>query len=241
MALPFLHLLLLSLASIMLIRTSADTTTDSSSNTTHLHFYLHDTVSGSNPTAVQVTTGPTKLKGTGAYGFGSMFMIDDPLTEDPNLTSNAVGRAQGFYAYSGLSGTELMLSANIVLTGGDYNGSTITVFGRDNFADSVRELPVIGGSGKFRMARGYMLIKTHSANTATADAVLDVDLYVSNGDGGVIDESVPSSGGGGAAPTGGVTSKTTGVSSSSNILLCPNYVAILVMSCFLAKQLIFSI
>ncbi|KAF3321683.1 dirigent protein 21-like protein [Carex littledalei] len=239
MASPFLHLLLLSLSSISLLKISADTTTDSSSNTTHLHFFIHDTQSGSNPTAVQVTTGPTKLKGSTGPGFGSMFMIDDPLTESPDITSNTVGRAQGFYAHAGLSGTELLLSANIVLTGGDYNGSTITVFGRDNYADSVRELPVIGGSGKFRMARGYMLIKTNSSNLATADAVLDVDLYVSNGENGVVDESVPPSGG--STSTGGATSKTTGASSNGSILLCPNYVAILVMSCFLAKHLIFGI
>jgi Dirigent-like protein len=240
MASPFPHLLLLSLTSIALLKINADTTTDSSSNTTHLHFYLHDTLSGSNPTAVQVTTGPTKLKGTGAYGFGSMFMIDDQLTEGPNLTSSTIGRAQGFYAYAGLSGTELLFSANIVLTGGDYNGSTITVFGRNNLADPVSELPVIGGSGKFRMVRGYMLIKTNTANTATADAVLDVDLYVSSGD-AVIDESVPSSSG--TTSDGGVTSKTktTGVTSSGSMLLCSNYVATLLLSSFLAKHLVSSI
>lgn len=171
-------------------------------------------------------------------------MIDDPLTEGPDVTSSTIGRAQGFYAYAGLSGTELLLSANIVLTGGDYNGSTITVFGRDNTVDSVRELPVIGGSGKFRMVRGYMLIKTNTFKS-TGDAVLDVDLYVSNGD-AVIDESVPSSSGstsgGGTTSTGGVSSKTTGATSSASILWCTtNYVATLVMSCFLAKHLIFGI
>jgi Dirigent-like protein len=238
MASPFLHFLLLSFSSIPLLKINGDTTTNSSSNTTHLHFYLHDTVSGSSPTAVQVITGPTKLKGAGLFGFGSMFMIDDLLTEGPNITSSTIGRAQGFYAFAGLSGTELLFSANIVLTGGAYNGSTITVFGRDNFADSVRELPVIGGSGKFRMVRGYMLIKTSTVNPATGDAVLDVDLYVSNGD-AVIDESVPSSNA--TTSDGGVTSTPTGVTSGGSILFCTNYVATLVLSFFLAKHLIFGI
>lgn len=242
MASPFLHLLLLAFSCTILIKADADTTTDSSSNVTHVHFYLHDTLSGSNPTAIQVTTGPTKLKGTGLYGFGSMFMIDDLLTDGPNLTSDAVGRAQGFYAYAGLSGTELLLSANLVWTKGDLNGSTVTIFGRDNFVDSVREVPVIGGTGKFRMATGYALIKTYSNNPSTADAVLDVDLYVTNGESGTIDESVPSSGGSTStgSSSGSVSSKTTGVTSGDNALW-PNYLAILVVSCFFAKQLFFGI
>ncbi|KAJ3674796.1 hypothetical protein LUZ60_005412 [Juncus effusus] len=189
-----LSLLLLSLLSTTLLKIHADIT-DSSSNMTHLQFYMHDTVTGTNPTAIQVIKGPSKYNGPGQLGFGSVLMIDDPLTKSPNLSSNLMGRAQGFYAFAGLSGNELLLSMNILFMGGEYNGSSISVFGRDSFLDKERELPVIGGSEKFRMARGYILIKTFSYVPNTNNAVLEVHVYVSKSNLSSIDTSVSSSDG----------------------------------------------
>lgn len=230
---PFLIFLVLSVASATPLH--ADNVTRSSPSTTHLHFYQHDTLSGPNPTAIPVAQGPTRYNGpTGLLGFGTIFVIDDVLTEGPNLTTNAIGRAQGFYSMSGLSGTELLLSMNILLTGGEFNGSVVTVFGRDSILESVRELPVIGGSGKFRMARGYSLIKTHFANLSTGDVVLEIDLYVDSSSGSNIDQLVPSS--------DSATSDDYDSSSSSSVTvnncLHLNVVTILVICCFLCKHLL---
>ena len=51
--------------------------------------------------------------------------------------------------------------------------------GRDAILDEVRELPVVGGTGRFRGAAGYGLIRTHSFNASNNNAVLKVDMYLS--------------------------------------------------------------
>jgi hypothetical protein len=52
------------------------------------------------------------------------------------------------------------------------------VHGRDAVFDPVRELPVVGGTGAFRGATGYGLLRTYSANHTTFNAVLQFDMYV---------------------------------------------------------------
>jgi hypothetical protein len=143
--------------------------------TTHLHFFMHDVATGSNPTAVQV------IKGAGSsvvpgLAFGDTTVIDDALTETSSPTSAAVGRAQGFYMMSSQSGIVLMVCANLLLTAGDHNGSTLAVVGRDDVAADVRELSVVGGTGRFRMATGYVLWKTSSMNGP--DATVELDVHV---------------------------------------------------------------
>ncbi|KAL7119959.1 hypothetical protein ACP275_02G094000 [Erythranthe tilingii] len=40
---------------------------------------------------------------------------------------------------------------------GKYNGSTLCIFGRNPIMSQDRELSVVGGTGAFRMARGYLI------------------------------------------------------------------------------------
>ncbi|GJN24252.1 hypothetical protein PR202_gb11983 [Eleusine coracana subsp. coracana] len=133
---------------------------------------MHDIVSGTNPTAVQIIKGP-------GMSFGDTNVIDDPLTETSSSTASpVVGRMQGLYMLSSQSGAVLMVTANIVLTSGEYNGSTIAVMGRDDTAADVRELSVVGGTGKFRMASGYVLWKTAAFNVP--DATVELHVYLAN-------------------------------------------------------------
>ncbi|KAB1227900.1 Dirigent protein 19 [Morella rubra] len=83
-------------------------------------------------------------------------MIDDPLTLGPKLSSKLIGRAQGFYALASQEEVGLLMAMNFAFTEGKYNGSTITVLGRNAVFTKVREMPVIGGSGLFRFATGYV-------------------------------------------------------------------------------------
>ncbi|KAG8090483.1 hypothetical protein GUJ93_ZPchr0011g27655 [Zizania palustris] len=131
----------------------------------HLHFYMHDVV---GDTAVQVVRGPS---GT----FGNTVVMDDVLTEGPSASSSSavVGRAQGQYILASSVGSiDLMVTMNVVLTSGPYAGSSVTVVGRDDTGAAVRELTVVGGTGQFRMARGYVLWKTVRPD------LLDLDVYV---------------------------------------------------------------
>lgn len=59
---------------------------------THLHFYFHD-IYGRNPTAVEVAE--AAQTNTSKTYFGSVFVMDDPLTLLPDVTSKRVGYAQG--------------------------------------------------------------------------------------------------------------------------------------------------
>ncbi|XP_062190702.1 dirigent protein 1-like [Phragmites australis] len=195
MAMPLLALLLMAALSSAL---AAD------DGTTHLNFFMHDIVAGSNPTAVQVIKGPAGSASTFGMSFGDTSVIDDPLTETSAATSAAVGRMQGFYMLSSQSSLVLMVCANLLLTSGDYNGSTIAVMGRDDIAADVRELAVVGGTGKFRMANGYVLWKTTSMSGP--DATIELDVYVSTSTNGTtIDASAPVSpvdGGGSSSGSG---------------------------------------
>jgi hypothetical protein len=152
-----------------------------SAKTTRLQFYMHDTVTpsaGSPATAVRIVRGPTPATGNPINRFGDMYVIDDPLTEGPDLASRTIGRAQGFYLSASLSVDQLLLSTNMVFTAGKHNGSSITLIGRDAILDEVRELPIVGGTGVFRGATGYGQIRTHSFNVSDNNAVLLVDMYV---------------------------------------------------------------
>nr|CAD1824549.1 unnamed protein product [Ananas comosus var. bracteatus] len=130
-------------------------------DTTHLNFYMHDILGGPNPTAVAIVKGPVALPSVPGANFGDLIAIDDALTRARALEGS------------------LLLSVNFVLAhDGPYNGSVVSVQGRDPFAAPVRELSVVGGTGHFRMARGYVLWKTYGFNTANSGAILELDVYV---------------------------------------------------------------
>ncbi|XP_057493266.1 dirigent protein 22-like [Actinidia eriantha] len=143
---------------------------------TKLHFYFRDTVSGKNPTATKVaqpnTTPPSPTS------FGAVFVIDDPLTVGPEPNSPIIGRAQGIYAAAGLQEVDLLLTLNYVFTSGQFNGSTLSILGRNPIFNTYRELPIVGGSGVFRLARGIATAKTYLLNAATGDAIVEYNVIV---------------------------------------------------------------
>ncbi|XP_062167247.1 dirigent protein 22-like [Alnus glutinosa] len=142
----------------------------------HLHFYFHDIVSGPNQTAVRVAEAP--MTNTSLTGFGAVVMIDDPLTARPELTSKHVGRAQGIYASASQTEVGFLMVLNFAFMEGKYNGSTLSVLGRNTVLSAVRELPIVGGSGLFRFARGYAHARTHTFDIGSGDAVVEYNVYV---------------------------------------------------------------
>ncbi|XP_044460521.1 dirigent protein 22-like [Mangifera indica] len=142
----------------------------------HLHFYFHDIVSGKNPTAVRVAEGAMTNKS--ATLFGVVAMIDDPLTMQPEPSSTPVGRAQGIYSSASQSETALLMVMNFAFTHGKYNGSTLSVLGRNAVFNAVRELPIVGGTGLFRFASGYAEARTHAFDFKTGDAVVEYNVHV---------------------------------------------------------------
>ncbi|XP_042515180.1 dirigent protein 21-like [Macadamia integrifolia] len=142
----------------------------------HLHFYFHDIVGGRNATAIRVAEA-TSTK-TSPTVFGAVSVMDDPLTERPEATSKLVGRAQGIYASASQNELALLMNLNFAFMEGKYNGSTLSILGRNTVFSEVREMPVVGGSGVFRLARGYAHAKTHWFDPTTGDAVVEYNIYV---------------------------------------------------------------
>ncbi|ESW34350.1 hypothetical protein PHAVU_001G145000 [Phaseolus vulgaris] len=142
----------------------------------HLHFFFHDIVSGPNPTAVRVAEAASTNSSSTLFGF--IAMIDDPLTVGPEPGSKLVGKAQGVYGSAAQYELDLLMVMNFVFTEGKYNGSTLSLLGRNAVFSTVREMPIIGGSRAFRFARGYAQAKTHTFDTKTGDAVVEYNVYV---------------------------------------------------------------
>ncbi|CAD6227098.1 unnamed protein product [Miscanthus lutarioriparius] len=165
--------------------------------TTHLHFFMHDIASGSNPTAVQVVKGPAAAGSiVPGLAFGDTLVIDDALTETSSPTSAAVGRAQGFYMVSSQSGLVLMV--------------TLAVVGRDDVAADVRELAVVGGTGNFRMATGYVLWKTSSMSGPDATIELDVHVKTATATGSGTTGAIDGGGGSTTGASSGAAAKWVG-------------------------------
>lgn len=150
------------------------------SELSNLQFYMHDIVNGPNPTAIRVApsqplnfTGPDLIRAM----FGSIYVIDDPLTTTPDPKSAVLGRAQGIYAMTSLGDEfSLLMTLTYSFVSEPYNGSSISVVGRNPVMRDVREMPIIGGTGVFRLARGYCLARTHSSDGP--DAVIRYNVTV---------------------------------------------------------------
>ncbi|KAK3225474.1 hypothetical protein Dsin_005336 [Dipteronia sinensis] len=86
-----------------------------------------------------------------------------------------LGRAQGIYAMSSQQNEfSLLMTSTYNFITGPYNGSSFSFLGRIPVMSELREMPVVGGTGKFRLARGYCLAKTFSMDQM--DAVIGYDV-----------------------------------------------------------------
>ncbi|KAL9233023.1 hypothetical protein vseg_008066 [Gypsophila vaccaria] len=147
---------------------------------TKLTFYHHDTLSGSNPTSVQIAkaSGSTTNSPT---TFGALSMVDDPLTSTADASSKLLGRVQGLYAMADQNQFSNIMITNILFLDGDFKGSTLSVLGRSTGNNpSEFELPVIGGTGGFRFAKGYIQAKTQTYDQKTGDSVVEYTVIVSH-------------------------------------------------------------
>ncbi|KAJ0969050.1 hypothetical protein J5N97_021927 [Dioscorea zingiberensis] len=143
---------------------------------TQLHFFFHDTITGDNPSAVLVAQPNGTKVGNGR--FGEVYVIDDPLTESPDPNSKVVGHAQGLYVSAGQKERVLVLAVDFGFTSGGFNGSSISVFSRNPIMETDREVAVVGGRGKFRMARGFANLHTYFANTTARNAIVEYHVTV---------------------------------------------------------------
>ncbi|XP_059643909.1 dirigent protein 19-like [Cornus florida] len=145
---------------------------------TKLHFYFHDVVEGKSPTAY--TVAKCNITDKSPTFFGLLRMVDNPLTAGPKPSSRILGRAQGIYGSAGLEGVGLLMNMNFVFTDGKHNGSTLSLLARNSVFDEYREMPIVGGSGVFRLARGIATAKTHSFNITSGNAIVKYHVTVTH-------------------------------------------------------------
>ncbi|KAE9616269.1 hypothetical protein Lal_00017633 [Lupinus albus] len=142
---------------------------------THLHFFYHDILEGNSPTVIQIID-PSN---TSSGGFGTTFMMDNLLTKGPDLKSTKVGRAQGLFGLASLHDRGMVMLINFVFSEGNYEGSTLSLVGRNPVQDTVREMPIVGGTGVFRFAKGYAIAKSLWDISTSEHFVVEYNITVS--------------------------------------------------------------
>ncbi|KAG6526833.1 dirigent protein 22-like [Zingiber officinale] len=140
--------------------------------TTHLHFFIHENDISPNATTITVVNSTNNNPG----GFGSIWIFDDELREGSSANSKLIGRAQGMAPEVSLGQRAWSVLIDFVFTDGEYNGSSLTVVGRATLGGPI-ERSIIGGTGKFRMARGYT-INTLQYGPLAGHVIAEYDAYI---------------------------------------------------------------
>ncbi|XP_020222658.2 dirigent protein 16 [Cajanus cajan] len=130
-----------------------------------------------NQNNAQLLLGPDGL----GLGFGTITVIDDILTSQPELGSQTIGKAQGVYVASSADGTRQMMTFTALFEGGEY-GDSLNFYGLYKIGSTMSQISVIGGTGKFKNARGFAelraLIPPGQISTDGAETLLRITIYL---------------------------------------------------------------
>ncbi|KAH7443552.1 hypothetical protein KP509_02G039800 [Ceratopteris richardii] len=135
-------------------------------------FYMHD-IPGATAAVV------AQQKGNQSSTLGLTFVFDDKLTEGPHPDSTEIGRGQGMYTVASLGNglPALFLTFTAVMHRPSlYDGSTICLQGSDRTFLKEREIAIVGGTGRFRLARGYAILSTITFKASTGAAIIKFNL-----------------------------------------------------------------
>ncbi|KFK44378.1 hypothetical protein AALP_AA1G249700 [Arabis alpina] len=81
------------------------------------------------------------------------------------------------YSSSDMKAISFTMVFNFVFTEGEFKGSTVSMYGRNPImAPKGREMPIIGGTGAFRFARGYAQAKTFKIDGI--NAVVEYNVFI---------------------------------------------------------------
>ncbi|CAM8949688.1 unnamed protein product [Rhodiola kirilowii] len=146
---------------------------------TEMTFYMHDWETPTKEENVTniIIAGKPKTKWY-ILTFGSLFAYDDAITTTIDRKSTELGRAHGIYVNTALDGSDLHILVSFLFTNKAYNGSTIEIQGADRLLQPTREVSVVSGTGKFRLARGWASIETVFLDIAQSNAILRWNLTV---------------------------------------------------------------
>nr|XP_027060791.1 dirigent protein 2-like [Coffea arabica] len=92
--------------------------------------------------------------------FGTVFIVDNFLTQSISPRSALVGRLQGLVAVASLDNINLELAFMIMFTNGKYNGITVEIKAIVIQSMDVNEVAIVGGTKQFQYATGYITFET---------------------------------------------------------------------------------
>ncbi|KAH9323333.1 hypothetical protein KI387_017972, partial [Taxus chinensis] len=118
--------------------------------------YLQETLSGVDATIE--TVGGVNGTSSGLLSYGTVNVINHLVTQGPHPSSTVLGRMQGVEARPDPVNSGFHMLSSILFQTGKYNGSSLEIQGTNRFNLPQRELSVVGGTGRFRYARGYALL-----------------------------------------------------------------------------------
>ncbi|KAI5675135.1 hypothetical protein M9H77_06085 [Catharanthus roseus] len=125
---------------------------------TKMTIYSHSISTGPNATGVTVAGIPGEhweiLK------FGNVYVADEPIKEGISQNSKQIARCRGLYVTASRDGETLHATYSMRFTDEIYGGSKLEFQGSYGVSDTLREIPIVGGAGKFRLARGYVIWET---------------------------------------------------------------------------------
>ncbi|CAI9113217.1 OLC1v1013787C2 [Oldenlandia corymbosa var. corymbosa] len=144
---------------------------------TKLHFFLNNILNKDPPASTPVAKANTTDSNPDT-SFGLVRVIDAPLTEQ-SLTdqpgAKVIGYCQGMYTFAAQEERATLMTLNFVFTDGPFQGSTLSIFGRNLVTAKYREFSIIGGSGCFRMAQGLGTASTYYRDPVMGD-ILEMSL-----------------------------------------------------------------
>jgi hypothetical protein len=126
---------------------------------------------------IQTQLGPDGL----GLGFGTITVIDDTLTNSPELGSQQLGKAQGVYVASSADGSTQMMAFTAMFEGGEF-GDSLNFYGIYRIGSAMSRLSVTGGTGKFKNAIGFAevrgLVPPGQAVTDGAETLLRISVHL---------------------------------------------------------------
>ncbi|KAJ7953219.1 Dirigent protein [Quillaja saponaria] len=139
-----------------------------------LHFTLFDQETV-NKTAFTIVNG---VAGAGlselASPFGTLFVLNDPLTVTANSSSKVVGTSEALTITSSLDGLQGISVAKFTLNLKNHKGSISVVGVTHNLNPS--DHPIVGGTGDFLFVQGY--ITTSPVSFSGLNVIFKIEFHV---------------------------------------------------------------
>ncbi|GLJ32601.1 hypothetical protein SUGI_0655860 [Cryptomeria japonica] len=139
-------------------------------------FYAHEIFRGENATVATVA----EVNGVSSNltAFGTVNVITHFVTEGPQPSSTLLGKFQGMEASTNISGANFHMNFSVVFDKEKYNGSSLTIHGTIRFAETHKELSVVGGTRSFKYAHGYAVVQVLQTSRASADYKFNVNFQL---------------------------------------------------------------